>query len=44
VVVELYDESHAAGPSPGPGRSSAGPTASTGWSANARRAPPHRSR
>jgi hypothetical protein len=35
VVVELDSESHARKPTPGPGRSSAGPTAATGWPASA---------
>jgi hypothetical protein len=39
VVVELYSESHARQPTTGPGRSSDGPTAATGWPANAPAAP-----
>jgi hypothetical protein len=39
VVVELYSESHARKPTPAPGRSSGGPTAPTGWPANAPAAP-----
>jgi hypothetical protein len=39
VVVELYSESHARQPTTGPGRSSAGQSAATGWPANAPAAP-----
>jgi hypothetical protein len=39
VVVELYSESHARRPTTRRGRSSGGPTAATGWPANAPAAP-----